>query len=369
MEQLPAIVYSENVSDDGLQVVYINPRVGDVLGITPEEWIADPSVWQRSLHPDDVDAVLAENDRTEATGEPFEIEYRMIARDGRVVWFHDVATLVRDADGEPAFWQGVMTDITPRKLAEERIAEAEGAADRLREADEIKNTFLRAVSHDLRGSARRDPRAGEHARAGGHLAARRGRARPRVAHRRERSQARPHRHRPTRPRPLGTWRAHRLAGAARRRRHRARAGGGVRGRRRPPARPRHRPAHDPRGRRDGRAHRRQPATERRPPHARRLTDLGARRAHGRRGPARGGGRWSGRAARRSPSRSSKPSGRGRGAQPRPRAWASGSPSWRGSPRLHGGRAWVEDRPGGGASFRVFLSGSADVSQPAAEALR
>ena len=151
VERLPAIVYTENVSDDGLQVVYINPRVGDVLGITPEEWIADPSVWQRSLHPDDVDAVVAENARTEATGDPFEIEYRMIARDGRVVWFHDVATLIRGPDGDPAYWQGVMTDITPRKRAEERIAEAEGAADRLREEDEIKNAFLRAVSHDLRG--------------------------------------------------------------------------------------------------------------------------------------------------------------------------------------------------------------------------
>ncbi|MGZ5343259.1 MAG: sensor histidine kinase [Actinomycetota bacterium] len=151
VEQLPAIVYSENVNDDGLQVVYINSRVRAVLGITPEEWVADPTVWHRSLHPGDVDRVLAENERTEGTGESFEMEYRMVARDGRVVWFHDVATLVRGPDGEPAYWQGVMTDITQRKQAEQRIAEAEGAADRLREADEIKNTFLRAVSHDLRG--------------------------------------------------------------------------------------------------------------------------------------------------------------------------------------------------------------------------
>ena len=151
VEQLPAIVYSENVGDQGLQVVYINARVVDMLGITPEEWTADPGIWLRSIHPDDVEAVIAENQRTEVSGEPFEVEYRMIARDGRVVWFHDIATLVRRSDGEPAYWQGVMTDITSRKEAEARVAEAEGAADRLREADEIKNVFLRAVSHDLRG--------------------------------------------------------------------------------------------------------------------------------------------------------------------------------------------------------------------------
>jgi PAS domain S-box-containing protein len=151
IEQLPAIVYSENVTGSGLQVVYINARVGELLGITPEEWVADPSVWERSIHPDDLAAVMAENDRSEADGDPFEIEYRMIARDGRVVWFHDVARLVRRPGGEPAYWQGVMTDISAWKEAEQRIADAEGTAERLREADEIKNAFLRAVSHDLRG--------------------------------------------------------------------------------------------------------------------------------------------------------------------------------------------------------------------------
>jgi PAS domain S-box-containing protein len=151
VEQLPAIVYSENVTGDGLQVVYINARVGELLGITPEEWVADPGVWQRSIHPDDLAAVLTENERSEAAGDAFEIEYRMVARDGRIVWFHDVARLVRRADGEPAYWQGVMTDISSRKDAERRVVEAEGAADRLREANEIKDVFLQAVSHDLRG--------------------------------------------------------------------------------------------------------------------------------------------------------------------------------------------------------------------------
>ena len=151
VEQLPAIVYSENVTGDGLRVVYINARVAELLGITPEEWVADPGVWQRSIHPDDLAAVVAENERSEAAGDPFEIEYRMVARDGRIVWFHDVARLVRRADGEPAYWQGVMTDISSHKDAERRIAEAEGAADQLREANEIKDLFLQAVSHDLRG--------------------------------------------------------------------------------------------------------------------------------------------------------------------------------------------------------------------------
>ena len=96
-----------------------------MLGITPVEWIADSGVWMEAIHPDDRARVAEENRRTEATGDPFVIEYRMIARDARVVWFRDEATLVRDELGEPAFWQGVMIDITARREAEAGLAEAE----------------------------------------------------------------------------------------------------------------------------------------------------------------------------------------------------------------------------------------------------
>jgi PAS domain S-box-containing protein len=125
VNQLPAIVYSEDVRGSGLQLIFVNRQVEALLGVTPEEWIADPTVWERLMHPDDREAVLAENARTERTGEPFRAEYRMIARDGRVLWFADEAVLVRDDQGEPRYWQGVMIDITARKHAEAALAEAE----------------------------------------------------------------------------------------------------------------------------------------------------------------------------------------------------------------------------------------------------
>ena len=125
VEQVPVIVYREDLIGDDLQVVYINSRVEQLLGITPAEWVEDSSVWLASIHPDDRERVERENRRTEDTGEPFVIEYRMIARDGRVVWFRDEAALQRDERGEPACWQGVMMDITARKEAESGLAEAE----------------------------------------------------------------------------------------------------------------------------------------------------------------------------------------------------------------------------------------------------
>ncbi len=126
VEQLPAIVYSEAVTGDSLAVTYINARVSEILGVTPEEWIKDPEGnWLGRIHPDDRDMVDAVNTQAARTGEPYSAEYRMFAQDGRLVWIRDEAILVRDDAGKPKYWQGVMTDITARREAENNLAEAE----------------------------------------------------------------------------------------------------------------------------------------------------------------------------------------------------------------------------------------------------
>ena len=61
----------------------------------------DPELWPQVLHPDDRARALAENVRHNETGEPFVLEYRMLHRDGHVVWVYDEARVVRDADGGP----------------------------------------------------------------------------------------------------------------------------------------------------------------------------------------------------------------------------------------------------------------------------
>jgi hypothetical protein len=84
--------------------------VKQLLGYSVEESREDPELWNRILHPDDRERVIAEERRTSATGEPFRMEYRMIARGGRVVWGRDEAVLVRGQGGRPRFWQGVIFD-------------------------------------------------------------------------------------------------------------------------------------------------------------------------------------------------------------------------------------------------------------------
>jgi signal transduction histidine kinase len=78
----------------------------------------------------------------------------MITTDGRTIWVRDETTLLHDADGNPMFLQGVISDITERRLADEALRGSERrereAAERLLALDEMKNTFLAAVSHELR---------------------------------------------------------------------------------------------------------------------------------------------------------------------------------------------------------------------------
>ena len=121
VEEGPAVVYIDG-PDEGASSVYISPQIERVLGYRPDEWYDDPDLWSKVLHPDDVARALAENERHNETGEPFVMEYRMFHKDGRVIWVHDEAAMVRDERGVPRFSHGVMMDISARKRADEDVA-------------------------------------------------------------------------------------------------------------------------------------------------------------------------------------------------------------------------------------------------------
>lgn len=118
VERSPAITHISRL-DATSSTIYISPQVERILGYAPHEWETDPELWVRILHPEDRDRALAANERLVARGEPFDLDYRMLARDGRVVWVHEESDVVRDEDGRPVYAQGVMFDVTEAKEAEE----------------------------------------------------------------------------------------------------------------------------------------------------------------------------------------------------------------------------------------------------------
>ena len=127
VEQIPAVTYVQEPidSDTPKAITYMSPQYEAMLGYPPEKEMLDEEHWLRVLHPDDRERVLAEELRTDETGEPYRIEYRQIARDGRVVWVRDEATLVRDEEGNSLYWLGVQYDITEQKRTEEELRQSE----------------------------------------------------------------------------------------------------------------------------------------------------------------------------------------------------------------------------------------------------
>ena len=83
MKHLPAIVTVE-LPDGPVNDVYVSPQVEQILGYTPEEWLAVPDMWGERLHPDDHDWAMELALDSAKKGERFHAEYRMLHRDGRV---------------------------------------------------------------------------------------------------------------------------------------------------------------------------------------------------------------------------------------------------------------------------------------------
>lgn len=120
MEQINAVTYLDAV-DEASSSLYVSPQVEALFGYKPEEWVADPSLWGKLIYPEDRIKVLMEHKRTNETREDFKMDYRMIARDGRVIWVHDEAVIVAATEEHPAQWNGVLYEITERKNLEEEL--------------------------------------------------------------------------------------------------------------------------------------------------------------------------------------------------------------------------------------------------------
>jgi PAS domain S-box-containing protein len=120
VEQLPAITYTTTLDRLAGATLYVSPQISR-LGFSPEEWLADLTLFARQLHPDDQAPVREAMARLCATGEPLQIEYRIYTRDGALLWMSDQAHLIYDQSGRPTQIQGIMFDITQRKEAEEAL--------------------------------------------------------------------------------------------------------------------------------------------------------------------------------------------------------------------------------------------------------
>jgi PAS domain S-box-containing protein len=122
LEQIPAVVFMASL-DRGISEAYVSPEIEAALGYTREEWLEDPVRWYERIHPDDRQRWSLEAAEMFASGKPLRSAYRVLARDGRVVWFHCDARMMRWEDGRPRFIHGVAFDISDIKRIEKELQE------------------------------------------------------------------------------------------------------------------------------------------------------------------------------------------------------------------------------------------------------
>jgi PAS domain S-box-containing protein len=120
VEQIPAVVFMAYL-DRGIGEAYVSPQIEAALGFSQEEWLEDPVRWYSHIHPDDKQRWSTEAAEMFLTGNPLRSAYRVVSRDGRVIWFHCEAKMIRKEDGEPWFIHGVGFDITDLKRTEEAL--------------------------------------------------------------------------------------------------------------------------------------------------------------------------------------------------------------------------------------------------------
>ena len=125
------IVTLLTTAGDRSSLAYVSPQVEAMLGYSPAELRAEPELLSRLVHPEDRERVLATRESIETNGVPVRDDYRLVARDGRIVWVRAETSIVRDAAGEPAYTQTLLVDESDRRRAgeeHERLRAAERAA-------------------------------------------------------------------------------------------------------------------------------------------------------------------------------------------------------------------------------------------------
>jgi sigma-B regulation protein RsbU (phosphoserine phosphatase) len=124
IDESPAILFRRKANEER-ELVYVSNNISQ-LGYTAEEFLSGEMHFRDIVHPDELETLGAEiEELAEKDVEEYTQIYRVLTKDGEIRWVEDQTSVVRDAEGNKTHNQGILTDITARKLAEEELRKSE----------------------------------------------------------------------------------------------------------------------------------------------------------------------------------------------------------------------------------------------------
>jgi two-component system, sensor histidine kinase and response regulator len=146
VSNVPGIVYRCEVKAP-CRVLHINDVVFDVTGKPAADFLEGRIKWDDLVFPDDLKFSKQKVQESVEKKISYEMEYRIIGADGGIKWVFDAGKCSYDENGDPGYLDGVILDITQRKIIE---AELEKARDVAEAATRAKSDFLSNMSHEIR---------------------------------------------------------------------------------------------------------------------------------------------------------------------------------------------------------------------------
>ncbi len=147
-ESLSELVYRSN--PETLVATYVNRSIERIYGYTPEEWLAEPSLWKDAVHPDDRNRVFPFFEAAIDKREDAAIEYRIVRKDGSIRWVIDCFSWEKNHNGNIVSLNGVISDITEKKMAEEELEKSYEQIRKSREQLRRLSSHLQTISEEER---------------------------------------------------------------------------------------------------------------------------------------------------------------------------------------------------------------------------